>query len=852
MTSDHPLSSIYRQIYGSTLYKLLSRKSSSVPPGRYTPVPSSGSSGGKSSSTSGKGKSSSGGFTTQKAIGVVKTIGKGILAMTPFRLFGAATEYVYYTGQKRAVETALGKEIETYTSIIEEGKREGKVRELDQPMRVPTEESYRRYEEAVKRYESLVSEGIKTGKVKEEGGKLVVYDESFYRKITQAERGIHEAKSSLQYRQIEAGTLLVSDKQTFEKLQIQYSRIQQFEKLRGEAEEKLQQNLIYKALNYQLPIPAFEDIKIVKEMQLIESAKREFLKSKAPQPLKPAVSTLEWGEKFSFYLVEGSYEGIRTKPVETAIVGGITAAASAGVGGLAVMAARAGMSGIAVARGVGIGVTALYGYGKTLELGSKLDVEPYRLGFVPVPNIPKIAEQSLKRPEVLGRFTGETISTELIPAWVGMRFTYAYSSRLFARAEVYEAIHRGNLPKNIKKELLSSLEIAKHADQPVVKEFSAITKRISPREAKIVEKFISLEKGKLIIGGSAGARTQYWIEGYRMPKDIDIYVKGWRDPSKIAKQFISYARQHGIKEWYIKEARSTNVFQYIFQPQKASMAKAEIFSPKGKVMEFHTALWFKSAPWYLGTVKTPKGIEVVSFPEQMYRKISGIALTYGLRGRKDIEDLRKMIKQTFSKQAERAQKEFLFKEYRKERLKEMEDIFLSALKRPKIKIKKAKLEYLYPKQKSLSIYTYYKPYKPYSYYSYKPYSYKSYSYKLPSYSYISYKPSTYLYKPIYKPPSYLYKPIVPYYPLSYYKPIEYYPKISSSYKPPVPPLYIPIKQLQASSPSFPNLFGVRKGFQYPQLKKQPKIYQPQLTALIFKIKGKKIKTLTGLEFRPLA
>ena len=317
-------------------------------------------------------------------------------------------------------------------------------------------------------------------------------------------------------------------------------------------------------------------------------------------------------------------------------------------------------------------------------------------------------------------------------------------------------------------------------EHPEVRELSfAGMERITPEAEEELLKFLTKRRRKLVVGGTAGTRSQTIAPDLYSPHDVDLFTTRGK-PTKHAKKLLKQFEKAGIFDYKLKGAEL-------------------IYKPTGKgAIEFHTFEEFlgpnieQIAPFWrtakAGVTKTPKKIKVLALRSQLGQKTLGF-YRYGTPRYKDLL------------YAERIATPSLEAAKRK-RLATEKDVFLGLFDTPiqgldkKVIIKKKVIP---PKKQPGKMYEFIDEGVNFDYLAPDYKKYPSKKYKQPIYK--KYKPFKYdwfpsVYKPIkkpYKPTKYKrYPKKTTYRPATY----DWFPSAYAPYKPVKKPLYKPYKPIK--------------------------------------------------------
>lgn len=173
--------------------------------------------------------------------------------------------------------------------------------------------------------------------------------------------------------------------------------------------------------------------------------------------------------------------------------------------------------------------------------------------------------------------------------------------------------------------LLKQLEaVRKGKTQPKIKELESVLEKMPRLRGKSKEVLEFLQDENVILGGSAGTKTQMYGKA-RTPHDLDIYTYDY--PESLAEKFWQKLTNFGEDKRF-KLTTDTEIRTYIGGRWKT-------------VAHFHSIDDFlASHPYYTGKiVATPDGVKVITLYEQVLRKVPG---AFGLAGeeriRKDLID----------------------------------------------------------------------------------------------------------------------------------------------------------------------------------------------------------------------
>jgi len=455
----------------------------------------------------------------------------------------------------------------------------------------------------------------------------------------------------------------------------------------------------------------------------------------APLDIKVATGALTFAA--------GAYEGIRTKPVKTALTAAAFVALPVGFKAISGLGKVAGVTSLGLAypktiayvgKGVRYGMGGAYG----ATVVGRIGVTP---GFY----------------EKFGK-AGEIVSTELLPMGVGWRIG-AYGVRR------YEAVAQlkdwaGKLPSG--KKIMFEKQIieakAYGGIEPSVKEISLGKMEYIPKKAeKPLMEFLKRRKRELIVGGRVAEYTQVYPTPKVMGHDVDIYLKGLIPKIKArlyTRELAGELRGAGVGRVSIPPKHPTQI--------TIAGKKAIEIHPYKEYLRYNIE---QVLPWYkpagMGITKTPSGIKVMKLPVQWKRMIvRGYFEKVEALGRAKV--IRKsLIESARIQRREKFPQLFSYGEFTIPTPK--------GLKKPKIDLSREGISY---KPKEVSDYPYYKP-------------------KIKTPFYPGYKPSKAFFDMPYKPVTK--KKIPPYLPTKApYKPIKpsMKPFITKPYKPtPSPPIF---------------------------------------------------------------
>ena len=140
--------------------------------------------------------------------------------------------------------------------------------------------------------------------------------------------------------------------------------------------------------------------------------------------------------------------------------------------------------------------------------------------------------------------------------------------------------------------------------------------RISQKAVKPTNDWLKANKGKLIVGGTAGTRTQVINPDTYVPHDMDIFTLRGK-PENYAKSLYNAFQKAGVKGYELRGSKLYHI------------------STGKEAIEFHAYDDFlkanieQVAPWYqtskAGITKTPSGIKVLSMRSQVGQKTLGYA-----------------------------------------------------------------------------------------------------------------------------------------------------------------------------------------------------------------------------------
>ena len=326
----------------------------------------------------------------------------------------------------------------------------------------------------------------------------------------------------------------------------------------------------------------------------------------------------------------------------------------------------------------------------------------------------------------------------------------------------------------LRKYVKEARELWKYKAETREIDFSGM-ERITQEARKPTFDWLKANKKSLVVGGTAGTRTQTLDPSKYVPHDIDIFtLRG--SPEKYAKSLYQSLWKAGVKGYQLKGSK--------------------IYAPNGKdAIEFHNYDEFlkanieQVAPWYqtskYGLTKTPSGIKVLSMRSQIGQKTLGYA-RYGETRLKDWLYVSKEAKPTQLKAKASYEKARLPDPFKFEPIM---DFGVSAKRVPKKKVAYETFDFgldlgvvkpitsvgkpskTYKKYQAVEDFLY-SPYKPAYKPTYKPY--KKTTYKP------AYKPVLSLITPPYKPykkPTYKpYKRVTPGYKVVIKKPTYKAPK----------------------------------------------------------------------------
>lgn len=329
---------------------------------------------------------------------------------------------------------------------------------------------------------------------------------------------------------------------------------------------------------------------------------------RTPDFLKPTGEFLIGG-------VKGIYQGIREKPVKAATIAALSftapivfkelgAAGSWTLGKISMVSPTA--AEVLGTIGTGLGTTIKYGLpaAYTYSVGKRVLAEPDWVSK--------------------GVKSGEIFGTEVLPMVAGYK-AGTYTLRRMAATEEL-GIVKSKLSKSQLKTMEKQLAQAKELgfEQPKVKEISfKDIERLPKKAQKPLFEWLQARKSEIIVGGSAGTRTQELVPSLRPPKDVDLFSRAGA-PEIYAKDLARTLGEAGVK---------------------TTLKGSAIYTSAGKAIEFHpyeTSLKFnieQVMPWYrtyrAGIVKTPSGISVLKLGSQAQMKVIGF-YRYGAPRTKDI------------------------------------------------------------------------------------------------------------------------------------------------------------------------------------------------------------------------
>jgi len=140
--------------------------------------------------------------------------------------------------------------------------------------------------------------------------------------------------------------------------------------------------------------------------------------------------------------------------------------------------------------------------------------------------------------------------------------------------------------------------------------------RISKKAVKPINEWLKANKGKLIVGGTAGTRTQVINPNTYVPHDMDIFTLRGK-PENYAKSLYNALQKAGVKGYELRGSKLYHI------------------STGKEAIEFHSYDDFlkanieQVAPWYqtsrAGITTTPSGIKVLSMRSQVGQKTLGYA-----------------------------------------------------------------------------------------------------------------------------------------------------------------------------------------------------------------------------------
>ncbi len=156
--------------------------------------------------------------------------------------------------------------------------------------------------------------------------------------------------------------------------------------------------------------------------------------------------------------------------------------------------------------------------------------------------------------------------------------------------------------------------------------------RLKGKSPEILDKYISENKGDIVVGGSVAQRTQ--IRGFsRKPEDIDLFTT--RNTKEVVNEIVKVLEEGGVgRVSSVKGKQITIEGAKAIEVKDLGLLKANI---KRVQLPF--------LPASLGIVTTPRGIKVLSLSTQAKRKIIG---GFGLEAQririKDIQDLPNILR----------------------------------------------------------------------------------------------------------------------------------------------------------------------------------------------------------------
>lgn len=299
----------------------------------------------------------------------------------------------------------------------------------------------------------------------------------------------------------------------------------------------------------------------------------------------------------------GVYEGIRTKPVKTALTAAAFVALPVGFKVVSGIGKAAGVTSLGLAypktvayvgKGVRYGMGGAYG----ASVVGRIGVTP---GFY---------EKFAK--------AGEIVSTELLPMGVGWRIG-AYGVRRYeASTQLKE--WAGKLPSEKKVMFEKQIIEAKAYGgiEPSVKEISLGKMEYIPKKAeKSILDFLKRRKRDVIVGGRVAEYTQVYPTPKVMGHDIDIYLKGVLPKARArfyTKELARELRMAGVEKVSIPPKHPTQI--------TIAGKKAIELHPYKEYLRYNIE---QVLPWYkpagMGITKTPSGIKVMKLPVQWKRMI---------------------------------------------------------------------------------------------------------------------------------------------------------------------------------------------------------------------------------------
>lgn len=374
-----------------------------------------------------------------------------------------------------------------------------------------------------------------------------------------------------------------------------------------------------------------------------------YSKGVSPKLIKLGLATESFGV--------GAWEGIRTQPKKALTTAAITVGVGALTYGLGAGATAAGYTTAAARIGTG---AKIFGYGAGTIYGGS------------------VAARVLFTPSLYGktRVAGEITSTELLPGYLGYKFSkygirrgeLAYDRYRVLKGES-ELLGKYKFSQSELNKIKQQYKLSK-AFQNVktpVKELSFEgMKRIPKAAQEPLMKFLQTYKRSQVLGGSLGGqRTQLITPERRAPGDVDIFVQGRFAGLKSWLRARSLSRKlsaAGVKNKFTGDFTFKQLMQPkkgLFEFLKTKTGKAAIKIGGEKTVEFHPYKDFLGAnieqviPLYrtskMGITRTPSGIRVLKLGVQGSQKVLGYA-RYGKPRTKDILDWEKAIRPSLEKQ----------------------------------------------------------------------------------------------------------------------------------------------------------------------------------------------------------